>query len=338
MIVDSHGHYTQAPPQLRAYRGEQVVHQARPRPATFTIPDEQIAKSLQPNLDRMDKLGVDCVLFSPRAGSMGHDFGTELVSRYWTEINNDIIAQVTRLFPDRYLGVAQLPQTPGVGPANVIEELERCVNDLGFVGCVINPDVSGGLLPFTPSLADEWWYPLWEKLVELDVPGLIHGASTLDPTLHLEGSQYVNCDTAAVVELCRSRVFEDFPTLKLVIPHGGGAVPLHWARYRALHAREGLPPFEEAVKNLYFDTTLYDREGMELLIKRVGADRLLFGTEAFGTGRAIDPQTGTQFDHTVDLVRGIDWLSEEDRRKIFETNARHLYSRAKWPTPASTSL
>jgi 4-oxalmesaconate hydratase len=331
MIVDAHGHYTQAPPQLRVYRGEQVVHLARPKKARLNVSDEQLDKSLQANLARMAELGVDCTLLSPRAGSMGHDFGGELTSLYWTQANNDILARVHSMYPGKFIPMCQLPQTPGVGPANCLPELERCVEELGFVGCLINPDVSGGLQPFTPSLADEWWYPLWEKMTELDVPGLIHASSTQNPVLHLEASHYINIDTAAVVELCRSRVFEDFPSLKLIIPHGGGAIPFHWARYRALHLREGLPPFEDAIKKLYFDTTLYDQAAIEFLIRRIGPDQLLFGSEAFGTGRAVDPSTGRNFDHTVRYVQDIDWLSDADREKIFEGNARKLFTRAKWP-------
>jgi 4-oxalmesaconate hydratase len=242
-----------------------------------------------------------------------------------------MLARVHDLHPDRFIPMAQLPQTPGIGPQNCLEELERCVEDLGFVGCLVNPDVSGGRAPFTPSFTEEWWYPLWEKLVELDVPALIHASSTGNPVLHLEASQYINVDTFSVVEFCRSRVFEDFPSLKIIIPHGGGAVPFHWARYRALHQREGLAPFEERIKNLWFDTTLYDAAAMEFLIRRLGPERLLFGSEAFGTGRAVDPETGHNFDHTVAYVQDIEWLSSEDKQKIFEGNAKKLFTRAKWP-------
>ena len=86
---------------------------------------------------------------------MGHDFGGELVSRYWTEINNDLLARVCKMFPDKLIPCCQLPQTPGVSPKNCREELERCVKELGFVACNINPDVSGGVTPLTPSLGSE---------------------------------------------------------------------------------------------------------------------------------------------------------------------------------------
>jgi 4-oxalmesaconate hydratase len=49
-----------------------------------------------------------------------------------------------------------------------------------------------------------------------------------------------------------------------------------------------------------------------------------------GTAKAVDPQTGKSFDDTVDMVKSIEWLTEEGRYKIFEGNARKLYPRAKW--------
>jgi len=330
MIIDVHAHYTQASPKLEAFRGRQISNRNRPSKGKLNISDEEIARSLEGNIRQMRERRIDRLMFSPRASGMGHDFGNELVSRYWTEVNNDLIGRVCKLFPEQFSPVCQLPQTPGVSPSNCLEELDRCVNELGFVGCNINPDVSGSVEPFTPSLGDEWWYPLWDKLVALDIPGTIHASSTLNPALHVNGSHYVNMDTAAIVELCFSRVFDDFPTLKLIIPHGGGAIPYQWNRHRALHARSGLRPFEEAVRNLYFDMAIYDQDCMELLVRKVGSDRVLFATEMFGTAQAIDPRTGKCFDDTVEMVEGISSLSAEDRANIFENNARRLYSRARF--------
>lgn len=330
MIVDVHAHYTQSPPQLEAFRGWQVSMQNQPATRKLNISDEMIAASLQGNLRQMRERGIDRVMFSPRAAGMGHDFGNERVSRYWSEANNDLIGRVAKLFPDQFSPVCQLPQSPGVTPANCIEELERCVKELGFVGCNINPDVSGGVMPFTPSLGDEWWYPLWEKLVALDVPGMIHASSTLNPAMHVNGAHYIAWDIAAVVELCNSRVFDDFPALKLVIPHGGGSIPFQFNRHRALHVLSGQKPFEEVVRNLYFDLAVYDKASMELVIRTMGADRVLFATEMFGTAQAVDPKTGKGFDDTADMVRSIEWLSEKDRSLIFEGNAKRVYSKARW--------
>ena len=86
-------------------------------------------------------------------------------------------------------------------------------------------------------------------------------------------------------------------------------------------------PFEEAVRKVYWDMAIYDKEAMELLIKRVGVDNVLFATEMFGATNAIDPLTGRNFEDTVPILESIDWLSDQDRQKITEGNALKVFSR-----------
>ena len=327
MIIDAHTHFTTAPLELQAYRGRQITDLGKPTRAKLQISDEQLQRSMQGQFKRMQESGIDRLLFSPQASAMGHHFGSPLISRYWTEACNDLIARVARLWPDKISPVCQLPQSPGVGPKEWVDELERCVKDLGFVSCNVNPDVAGGREPLTPSLATEWWYPLWEKMVELDVPCTIHASASLNPAMHLTNSYYIAHHNAAAVEILRSRVFKDFPKLKIIIPHGGGAIPYHWNRQRGMHVREGLEPFEEMARKVYWDMAIYDKESMELLIKRVGVDNVLFATEMFGAVNAIDPKTGRNFEDLVPIFKSIDWLSEEDRHKITEGNARKIFSR-----------
>ncbi|HUR72535.1 MAG TPA: amidohydrolase family protein, partial [Candidatus Limnocylindrales bacterium] len=260
-------------------------------------------------------------------GAMGHHFGSPLVSRYWTEACNDLIARVAKTWPDKVSPVCQLPQSPGVSPTEWADELDRCVKDLGFISCNVNPDVAGGKEPLTPSMGSEWWYPLWEKLVALDVPCTVHASASLNPAMHLTNSYYIAHHHSAAVEILKSRVFKDFPKLKLIIPHGGGAIPYQWNRQRGMHVKEGLEPFEEAARRVYWDMAIYDKESMELLIKRVGADRVLFATEMFGAVNAIDPGTGRNFEDLVPIFKSVEGLTEQDRYNITEGNARRLYSR-----------
>ncbi len=294
MIIDAHAHYTTAPLELQAYRGRQIVDLAKPIRAKLQISDEALQRSMQGQFKRMADSGIDRLLFSPQASAMGHHFGSPSVSRYWTEACNDLIARVARLWPDKISPVCQLPQSPGVSPREWVDELERCVKELGFVSCNVNPDVAGGREPLTPSLASEWWYPLWEKMVDLDVPCTIHASASLNPAMH---------------------------------PHGGGAIPYQWNRHRGMHVKEGLEPFEEAVRRVYWDMAIYDKESMELLIKRVGIDNVLFATEMFGAVNAIDPKTGRNFEDIVPIFKSIEWLSDEDKTKITEGNAKKLFSR-----------
>lgn len=327
MIIESHAHLTNAPAQLDAYRGRQVQNVGRPVKGKLSISDEELVAALDKHIARMDRLGIDVMILSPRASGMGHEFGDWRTSMYWAQINNDVIARAVSMHPGRLFGAAQLPQSPGRSPAESIEELERAVLELGFVGCLLNPDVAGGGQPFTPSIGDPWWYPLYERLVELDVPALVHASSTVNPALHLNGSHYTNVDAAAVFELLWTSVLDDVPGLKLIVPHGGGGLPFHYNRIRSLLIGGKRKPIEERLRQFYVDSSVYDRDSMEMLIRKVGADNVLYAAEPYGTAKNVDPETGLPFDETIDFVRDIPWLSAVDRHKIFAANAIKVYPR-----------
>ncbi len=327
MIIDAHGHYTTVPPGLRVFRALQISQMGKPAKAALTISDDEVRGSLERGQIRLlDERGADVMLFSPMASAMGHHFGNALISRHWTEVNNELIHRVCRLYPDRFIGVCALPQSPGVSPRESVEELKRCVTEFGFVGCNLNPDPSGGYWT-DPPLGDQWWYPLYEALEALDVPAMIHASATCNPAFHTTGSHYLNTDSTAFLQLMDSRVFQDFPRLRFIMPHGGGNVPYQAARYRALAIMNRWEPFESFVKRFYFDTTVYSREAMELLIKVVGVDNIVFASEMLGGVNAIDPQTGRPFDDNKPLVDGLGWLDDADRRKIFEDNVKKAYPR-----------
>jgi 4-oxalmesaconate hydratase len=134
----------------------------------------------------------------------------------------------------------------------------------------------------------------------------------------------------AVMQLILSDVFKQFPKLKLIIPHGGGAVPYHWGRYRGLAQDMKRPPLEELLlKNVYFDTCVYHLPGIELLTKVIPVDNILFASEMVGAVKGIDPRTGHHYDDTKRYIDQVAWLSAADKQKIYEGNARKVYSRLK---------
>lgn len=327
MVIDAHGHYTTVPAGLRVFRALQISQMGKPVKKPVGIGDDEIRASLDTGQIRlMDERGIDLMLFSPMASAMGHHFGSALISRHWTEVNNDLIHRVCRLYPDRFAGVCALPQSPGVSPRECAEELARCVTGLGFVGCNLNPDPSGGYWT-DPPLGDEWWYPLYETLEALDAPAMIHASATCNPAFHTVGSHYLNVDSTAFLQLMDSRVFQDFPKLRVIVAHGGGNVPYQAARYTALALMHAWEPFETFVRRFYWDTTVYSQEAMELLIRVVGVDRIIYASEMLGGVNATDPATGRSFDENKRLVDGIRWLTDQDRKNIFEVNARKAYPR-----------
>jgi 4-oxalmesaconate hydratase len=258
---------------------------------------------------------------------MGHHLGNEATSRQWSEICNDLIHRVCTLYPDNFVGVCQLPQSPGVPPKNSVAELERCVKELGFIGCNLNPDPSGGYWK-DPPLTDKWWYPFYEKMVELDVPAMVHVSASCNPNFHGTGAHYINGDTTAFMQFITADLFKDFPTLRFIIPHGGGAVPYHWGRYRGIAQDLGRPLLKALLlNNVFFDTCVYHRPGIELLLKVIPADNILFASEMVGAVRGIDPETGQYYDDTKRYVDSIEGLSAADREKIFHGNVRKVYPR-----------
>ncbi len=330
MIIDCHGHYTTEPPQLMAYRQAQIAHFEDPTkspPILSEISDDDIRASVEGNqLKALRERGADMTIFSPRASGMAHHVGDEAVSKTWTRICNDLIYRVTKLFPDNFIGVCQLPQSVGVPIENSIDELRRCVKELGFVGCNLNPDPTGGNWT-GPPLTDRAWYPFFEVLVELDVPAMIHVSSSCNPNFHATGAHYINADTTAFMQFLQGDLFNDFPDLRLIIPHGGGAVPYHWGRYRGLADMLGKPALTEHImKNVFFDTCVYHQAGIDLLFRVIDVDNILFASEMFGAVKGVDPETGHNFDDTKRYIDALD-LSKADRHKVFEANARRVYPR-----------
>lgn len=330
LIIDCHGHYTTAPEPHQAFRKAQLKHfddPSQPAPSPARISDDQIRESIEQNQLRLQKeRGADMTLFSPRASAMAHHQGDGRISTAWSRACNDLIKRVVDLYPENFVGACQLPQSPGVPIAESIGELERCIDELGFVGCNLNPDPSGGHWT-SPPLTDRAWYPFFEKLVELDVPAMIHVSSTCNPNFHSTGAHYINADTTAFMQFIQGDLFRDFPELRFVIPHGGGAAPYHWGRYRGLADMLKRPPLAEHVmRNVFFDTCVYHQAGIDLLFEVIDIDNILFGSEMVGAVRGIDPETGHYFDDTKRYLDRLD-LDRVDYEKVFSGNIRRVYPR-----------
>jgi 4-oxalmesaconate hydratase len=323
MIIDCHGHYTTAPPAHKAFRDAQLAG-LDPEPAE--IAKEEIRESVESNQLRMQReRGVDFTIFSPQASAMEHHVPDRAIAVAWASACNDLIARVVDLFPEHFAGACQLPQTPNGSLDDSVAELRRCVDELGFVGCNLNPDPSGGHWNSKP-LTDEYWFPLYEALVELDVPAMIHVSASCNENFHALGAHYINADTTAFMQFIEADLFGRFPTLRFVIPHGGGAVPYHWGRYRGLADRLGRPPIDGLMQNVFFDTCVYHQAGIDLLGRVIDADNILFASEMLGAVRGVDPETGHHWDDTKRYVDELE-LSDHDKQKVFELNARRVYPR-----------
>ena len=335
MIIDCHAHLV-APPVFYAYRANLQAsgqfHRGSPG-----VSDDLLSEFAGSNVSTMDGVGTDFQLISPRPYHQMQSVKPTRLVDYWIEANNDLIHRTVQMHPTRFAGVAGLPICAGEPVTRALAELERTVNQLGFVGILINPDPYEGKGP-SPTLDDEYWYPLYEAMVDLGVPALIH-SSGCESGRETYSEHFITEESIAILSLIRGRVFDRFPDLKIIVSHGGGSVPYQIGRWRAevlhpsLGGKPGNPSFDSLLRPFYFDTVLHHKLALELLFKTVGSDRCLFGTENPGSGSAPNAETGRPFDDLRPVIESMDFLSSSDRSAIFEDNAREIFPRLKARLP-----
>ena len=330
MIIDCHGHYTTTPPAVGEWREAQKAAVAADAghvgsKGEIAVSDDEVRDSLEgAQLKLQRERGTDLTIFSPRASWMGHHIGNEHTSMFWSQHQNELIRRVCDLYPGNFAPVAQLPQSPGAPIDASVRELRRCTDEMGFIGCNVNPDPSGGHWN-GPPLWDRHWWPLWETMCELDVPAMIHVSASCNDNFHTTGSHYLGADTTAFMQALTSGFLRDFDGLRLVIPHGGGAVPYHWGRFRGMAQDSGWD-FDGLLEHIWFDTCVYHQRGIDLLVDLVPADNILFASEMVGAVRGVDPETGHHYDDTRRYIDNAA-LSSDQRAKIFSGNARRVYPR-----------
>lgn len=326
MIIDSHAHLV-APDGLYAFRAALIAdggyHGGRPK-----IADDALAEAAAGNVAIQDSVGTHVQLISPRPYHLGSSMSPHRLVDPWVRANNDTIARTVALRPDRFAGVGALPLVPDHPVASGFAELDR-IDEMGFVGVLINPDLHEGR-GSTPPLGDPYWYPLYERLVERDLPMHVHSAGCYSER-ETYSEHFVTEESVAILSMLRSSVFIDFPSLRVMISHGGGSVPYQIGRWQAEALHPGLgggadsERFEISLRRFWFDSVLHNPLSLEFLLRTVGADRVLFGTEKPGSGSAPNPDTGRDFDDIKPIIEGFGFLSESDRQAIFADNAHRVF-------------
>ncbi len=328
MIIDAHQHVV-ASAQLGNYQASLFHSRGSQDRSHHRISPESIANARwqgHKHSEVLDEVGTDLAFISPRPYTMMNSEKPEIMVHWYAAAVNDVIKMAVDNEPDRFRGIAGLPQCSGTSPTNTFEEIDRSINDLGFIGVMVNPDPGEGDYA-TPAMGEEYWYPLYEKLEAMDVPILLHPGSCKN-TREPFHNHFITEESIAILSIAKSTVFEDFPKLKMVISHGGGSVPYQVGRWRSqMRGPNDTETFDERLKMFYFDTGLYNKESLELLFKIVGPDRCLFGTERPGAGSKMDPRSGRWYDDLKPVIEEIDFLTAEDREGIFQKNAEAVYTR-----------
>jgi predicted TIM-barrel fold metal-dependent hydrolase len=318
-VLDVHAHVS-APTVAYALVG-QMMGANTPIRSPFryggrlVVPEAELEASVAKHVAYIDERNIDVQIIGPRPYLMLAWMEPHLLPA-WCEYTNDLINAQCSLHPSRFLGACQLPQRSDLpDTSNCIAELDRCVNELGFVAAYVSPDPGGNRT--TPGMHDPYWFPLYERCQALDVPLIIHGSNTLDPRYRIIPQNYqiafVTEQYGAVQCLSHGDVFDRFPDLRVVSCHCGGALNRFIPTDHHLAQRD-------LRDNLFFDTCAYDLLFLEAAIKQRTVDQVCFGVEAPGSGQTVRPETGTTCDDLVPVIGGFDWLSDDDKRKIFHDN------------------
>jgi len=315
-VLDIHGHVT-TPPEFFAHAAFLLAANSPARP--LQIPDERLEAAQQNHLKVLDERAVDVQLVGPRPFAQ-FLWARPHVQAAWARAANDTIAQAVQMHPDRLVGMAHLPQNGELDTSNCVPELERCVKELGFVGAYVDPDPSGR--QDTPGMNESYWYPLYQKAQELNVALMVHPTGTADRRMEALPHNYqianVLEEYIATQILSRTDVFDRFPGLRIVVCHCGGSLD-RWIKTDPHMGQKDLSA------NLFFDSCAHDEPFLAAAIKQRGVDQMLFGTEAPGSGGALRPETGRPADDLVPVIAGMDFLSENDKIKIFNTNAKKVF-------------
>src|SRR5215467_7423087 len=228
----------------------------------------------------MDERNIDVQIIGPRPFLVLGWMEPHLLPA-WTRYVNDMIHQQCQMFPDRFLGAAMLPQASDAPDlSGCLDELNRCVKELG-------------------------------------IPLIVHGTNALDPRYRVVPHNYqlgfLTEQYLAGQFLSHGDAFSRFPELRVIICHCGGALD------RFIPTDHHIAQ-KDLSENLFYDTCGYDLNFLEAAIKQRGVPRMLFGTEAPGSGRAVRPETGRTSDDLVPVISSLDFLSEMDKIRIFNEN------------------
>ena len=264
----------------------------------------------------MDAMGVDVQVLSSSLVHQCTYWAAPAESLRLERMVNDRMAQVVREHPSRFIGLGGVPLH---APAMAVAELVRCMTELGLAGVGIST-MAGDMEIGDPTLR-----PFWAKAEELRAVVYVHPAGNADrrfQRFHLWNSIGQNFEEAmAIASIMYEGIFDAFPSLKICISHGGGYMPLALGRIARNYLEKPSTRVNmrkspaEYLRMFYYDSCVYEPEVLAHLVERVGADRVVLGSD-YPVGE-MKP---------VEFVNSAP-LSASDKQKIIASNAASLFGR-----------
>jgi aminocarboxymuconate-semialdehyde decarboxylase len=324
MNVDLHFHYTPAwfVDELRGENpwGKSIIERGDSQYIRFgglDLPASPEHWDVDRILARMDALQIDLAAVSPSPLLFHSQWPAEPVARLHRRVNESM-HELRRAHPSRF---APLGTVPLQDPALAVAELERCM-ELGLSGVEIETQIGGR------NLDDALLLPFFVRAAELGALIFLHPFAVLGGdrlrSFYLSNLIGNPTETAvAVASLIFGGVLDRCPDLEIVCAHGGGATPAlcgrwdHGARVRPELEHLGCMP-SEALRRFHFDSLTHSPSALELLVRTVGADRVVLGSDyPWDMGDVA----------AVEHVEGAPFLTERERRMILGENALRLLGR-----------
>ncbi len=312
--IDIHAHLT---PQcfIRAMSANEVWHGVQPgdlrvAPRGAWTPEQRI--------NDMNSLGVDVHVVSTGAAFYFYDKDPQIIAAMHRECNEEV-RQMTLDYPDRFKGFAQIPMQD---VAAAINELDHVMNNLGFVGAMIN-DTANGRTYDEPE-----YLPLWQAAEQMGAVMFIHqqgGDTLVTPRLnryHLANTIGNLVDRAVTfASFVFGGVMDKCPDLKVCLAHGGGytcfgagRMDRGWQVRSEARANIQQPP-SAYLNKFYYDCLTHSEPALRMLIDTVGIDRIIFGTD-WPADMAID--------WPVSWVLSLESLTQDEKDAILWKNLERL--------------
>jgi aminocarboxymuconate-semialdehyde decarboxylase len=264
----------------------------------------------------MDRMGIDLQAIAIAPPQYYYWTDPELGVRL-SSMQNDRLAEIVAAHPERFVALGTLPMQD---VDMSLGELERINGELGFRGLEICTNVNG--VDLDDPRFDRFFQRVEELrlLVVLHPHGFSHGE-------RLAAHYMINTvgmpldSTVCIAHLIFGGVLDRFPELRLCVVHGGGYLPLNPARFD--HAFDVRPDVRERIRRapstylrqLYFDTMVFDATALSRLVADYGDHHVLLGTDyPFDMGEA-DP---------VGLIGQVDGVDDAGRARILGGNAARL--------------
>jgi aminocarboxymuconate-semialdehyde decarboxylase len=264
----------------------------------------------------MDQGQVGMATLEANTNSLGYRLNGEQ-GEGWSTLYNDCVNQLATARPDRFIGMATVPLQD---PRRAAKVLEHAIVDLKFRGAFIGTNVNGQYY----NVKD--FDPFWAKAQELDILIVMHPEHIAGAERMTEFGLNAVCgnpadSTLSLGYMLFSGLFDRFPDLKICALHGGGFLPYQLGRFdkefitgKKTRPSQSVKTPSAYLKNLYFDTLVYDVDTLEYLQAKVGADKLVLGTDyPYSLGDWMG----------VEKIQALK-CSDAEKNAILEGNARRL--------------